>query len=290
VLKGKGDGTFGVAMLYGSAATNHPKSVAIGDFNLDGKPDIAVANEYNHSISLWRNLGNGNFGAEQVFATDKNPNHVAVGDLNQDGRPDVVVANGGSKTVTIGFMGTNGISNRLDIATGAVRQTSIFDVNRDGKLDLLITNGPGTVDGNSIVIYSGDGRGNFNRTNTYSVDNFPAMVMPFIEDNQVKLVTANYYDTLSIIDGMGVRMDQVVSVNGSPNAVAVADFDRDGRLDFVVANHLRSTLSVLHQEVDDAETCTRHDDNGHGNDLGGYDPGNPGNSNGINSNAIGNKP
>ena len=256
VLKGKSDGTFEAAMLYGSAATNHPRSVAVGDFNLDGKMDVVVANEYNHSVSVWRNLGNGHFGAEQVFATGKNPVHVAVADLNQDGRPDVVTSNGGSKTVTVGFMGANGISSRLDIATGAVRHTSLFDYNRDGKMDVLITNGPGAVDSNSIVIHVGDGKGNFTRNGAYGVDNYPAMVMPFIEDNQVKLVTANYYDTLSIIDGQGNRMDQTVSKNGSPNAVAVADFDRDGRLDFVVANHLRSNLSILHQEADASAVCT----------------------------------
>jgi len=96
VLKGKGDGSFMPGLMFGSAATDHPMAIAIADFNLDGKADIAVSNNYNHSLSLWINRGNGNFGNEVVYAMGKYPNHVAVGDVNQDGRPDVVVSNSGS--------------------------------------------------------------------------------------------------------------------------------------------------------------------------------------------------
>ena len=72
-----------------------PASVALGDLNGDGKPDLAVANYSSSTVSVL--LGNGDwdfgFGAKTDFGTGSYPYSVAIGDLNGDGKPDLAVAN-----------------------------------------------------------------------------------------------------------------------------------------------------------------------------------------------------
>ncbi len=80
---------------------SYPFSVAAGDFNGDGKVDLAVANEGSNSVSVLLGNGDGTFAAAQNFATGVNPWSVAVSDFNGDGKLDLAVANYGSGTVSV---------------------------------------------------------------------------------------------------------------------------------------------------------------------------------------------
>jgi len=84
-------GFFGIPNGY-TTGTN-PFSVAVGDFNLDGKPDLAVANYNSNTMSVFINNGAGTFAAKVDYTTGTNPISVAVGDFNLDGKPDLAVAN-----------------------------------------------------------------------------------------------------------------------------------------------------------------------------------------------------
>jgi hypothetical protein len=77
-------------------------SLAIGDLNLDGKPDLAVTHSYYHdSVSVLLGYGNGRFEAPLHFATGAQPLSLAIGDLDGDGKPDLATANHGSNTITV---------------------------------------------------------------------------------------------------------------------------------------------------------------------------------------------
>src|SRR5947209_2270006 len=73
----------------------HPSSVAIADFNQDGKPDLVVGNEGVNTFSVLLGNGDGSFQPQVTYATGTAVSAVAVGDFNGDGKLDVAVANYG---------------------------------------------------------------------------------------------------------------------------------------------------------------------------------------------------
>jgi hypothetical protein len=98
VLLSNGDGTFqGRSFAAGIA----PVSVAVGDFNSDGRPDLAVANAASNDVSVLLGNGDGTFQAAQNFAVGIGPDSVAVGDFNGDGKPDLAVVNFGSGNISV---------------------------------------------------------------------------------------------------------------------------------------------------------------------------------------------
>src|SRR5207302_496601 len=90
--------TFAAATNFG-VGTN-PISVAIGDFNGDGKQDLAAANAGSNNVSVLLGNGTGGFGAATNFGVGSAPQSVAVGDFNGDGKQDTAAANAGSDNVS----------------------------------------------------------------------------------------------------------------------------------------------------------------------------------------------
>ena len=66
--------------------------MAVGDFNGDGKPDLAVPNLASNNVSVLAGKGDGTFEPAVNFGAGTLPNSVAVGDFNGDGKPDLAVA------------------------------------------------------------------------------------------------------------------------------------------------------------------------------------------------------
>ena len=75
--------------------------MAVGDFNGDADPDLAVANVGSDNVSVLLGGGGGSFGAATNFAVGDMPRSVAVGDFNGDADPDLAVANFGSDNVSV---------------------------------------------------------------------------------------------------------------------------------------------------------------------------------------------
>src|SRR5439155_4573855 len=93
VLLGNGDGTFQAARNFATGA--YSVSVAVGDFNRDGVPDLAVVNFTSSSVSVLLGNGDGTFQAARNFATGTTrPFSVALGDFNGEGVPELVVGGG----------------------------------------------------------------------------------------------------------------------------------------------------------------------------------------------------
>ena len=99
VLLGNADGTFQTANNFGVGV--FPDGVAVGDFNGDGKPDLARGELFqDSSVSVLLGNGDGTFGTPQFLDGGGLSPAVAVGDFNGDGKPDLASAN------VSGFAGT----------------------------------------------------------------------------------------------------------------------------------------------------------------------------------------
>jgi hypothetical protein len=97
VLAGNGDGTFQAGATY--AAGDGPTGIAVADFNLDGKLDLAVCNDASGEVSVFIGNGDGTFQPARGFATGGYPTSIAVGDTDHDGRTDIVTAGPDGVTV-----------------------------------------------------------------------------------------------------------------------------------------------------------------------------------------------
>jgi hypothetical protein len=100
VLLGKGDGTFTPTMVS-PVAGSVPESVAVADFNGDGKADLAIANAGSDTVTVLLGNGDGTFAAPLSPATGTTPHYAAVGDFNGDGLPDLAVADNLSNSITV---------------------------------------------------------------------------------------------------------------------------------------------------------------------------------------------
>ena len=89
------------------AVGDGPNSVAAGDFNGDGDPDLAVANEFAGNVSVLLGDVGGSFSAATNIATGGFPFAVAVGDFNGDGDPDLAVADAFDGIISV-LLGSTG--------------------------------------------------------------------------------------------------------------------------------------------------------------------------------------
>ncbi len=237
----------------GYDAGPEPRSVAVGDFNGDGIPDLAVANfVLNGTVSVLLGNGDGSFQRARSFAAGNNPVAVAVGDLTGNGILDLVVADNG------GIFGTPALNVLLGNGDGTFQAprtvapgiqpgaVAVGDFNGDGIQDLAVANGS-----NTVSMFLGNGDGSFRRAMDYAVGSGPDSIAvgDFNHDGTLDLAVANYFNnTVSVLLGIGDGSFQTArnfAAERNPTSVAVGDFTGSGRLDLAVANNGSNTVSVL---------------------------------------------
>jgi hypothetical protein len=249
-------------------------SVAIGDLNDDGKPDLVLTNgcasnslcDYG-SVSVLLGNGDGTFQSAVAYGTGGNTNAVAIGDVNGDGIPDLVVANssdpqGGPTAATVGVMLGNGDGTFQPVVlynSGGFDALSVAvaDVNGDGKLDLVVAN---QCSGSNfcatqptptgiVGVLQGNGDGTFQPVVDYSSGGCYANSVAVGDvngDGKPDLLVSNQYSDCGTSPGVSVLLGNgdgsfqsaIAYLSGGygANFVAVGDVNGDGKLDLVVAN------------------------------------------------------
>jgi len=233
------------ATTYLAAAPGNA-AVAVGDFNHDGKLDVAaVAKE----LQIFLGNGDGTFQPPINYAVGKDPYSVVTADLNGDGKLDLAVANYLSSTVSILFGNGDGTFQpqaALDVRAGP-SFIATGDFNGGHKPDLLVfsgdyisvflNNGGGTFRGPvETKLQTGSsalGLGDFDRNGTLDL----AVGENTLTSSSVVILLGNGDGTFK--EGTSYPIDT------GPMSVAVADFRGNGQLDLAIASFDGGGVSVL---------------------------------------------
>ncbi|MHB8644872.1 MAG: FG-GAP repeat domain-containing protein [Thermomicrobiales bacterium] len=264
VLLGNGNGTFTPAAGSPITVGNAPVALAVGDFNRDGKLDLAVVNQNSGNVSVLLGNGNGTFTpAAGSPIPVGNSVDIAVGDFNGDGKPDLAIVTPGLGVTILLGNGSGGFSlapgSPFAVGTTPLK-IAVGDFNGDGRLDLAVTDNSF----NKVNVLLGSGNGTFTPApgSPITVGTSPAAlaVADFNGDGNLDLAVANA-SSISPTTLPGNVMVLLGNGNGTftpntgapftvgvePDAIAVGDFNGNGKPDLAVANFGSNNMSVLLQ-------------------------------------------
>lgn len=253
ILIGNGSGVFTLTAGSPIAVGALPDSVAVGDFNNDGKVDLAA--DASTSVAILIGDGTGGFAAAPSPSLSLvNPSFVAAADFNNDQNLDLVVADASSNDVVILIGNGTGSFSPLGapIATGRWPiAIATADFNLDGWTDFAVAE----FRDNHVTVLLGNGSGGF----------ITAPGLPITTDEQTSSITAvdvngdgvpdlvvsaSLGGSISIL--LGQRNGAFTKAAGSPivvgtssNWVTVADFNLDGKPDLAVVFEVSNNLIVL---------------------------------------------
>jgi hypothetical protein len=269
LLLGNGDGTFTAGIS--PTASFSPGAIAVGDFNGDGKADLAVAAVAGNIFTVLLGNGDGTFTAAST-KSNAGPNYligpIFAGDFNDDGKLDLAVAGeknnpGTPFTITVALGNGDGTftaaSNYSEINVPSA--VGVGDFNGDGRLDVVVLSSPNFTG----VVLLGNGDGTFTQSPTGLMVGYPNSVAvgDFNGDGKLDLVigTGSSLPTIPVLLGNGDgTFTAAASTNlptGSfPDSVAVGDFNSDGKADLAVFGYQRGTVRVLLGHGDGTFTLT----------------------------------
>ena len=224
-------------------------TVAVGDFNGDGVPDLVVANEGSNNVAVLLGNGDGTFRAAQFFPVGINPVWVVVGGFNGSRVQDLAVPNINANNISVLLGNGDGTfpAGRTFAVGSLPTSVTVGDFNGDGKLDLAAANwNSGDV---SVLLGNGDGTFQPARTFPSGTNPISPAVGDFNRDGLPDLAVANYgNNNISVLlgNGDGTFRPAVYFPAGTlPSFVAVGQFNADGILDLAVTNAWSNDVSVL---------------------------------------------
>ena len=264
VFLGNGDGTFQAPIANATVCTNaigNCESMAVGDLNGDGKPDLAFQSNdtTGGGISILLNTGSGTFGSAAyypvaisgVFAGAG----IAIGDVNGDKKPDIVVGSAGGATAIVYLnqgAGTFKVSGTVgSIPLNPTNNVVLADINNDKKLDIVVPDPFGDV-----YTFYGTGKGTFTAGQVYPLQscndcsNFLVAVADFNGDGTLDVLDTDGFFTNTVSLGRGDGTFQTAqsfpfALEGQYQNIAVADFNGDGIPDVAAQGVTSGSVAVV---------------------------------------------
>lgn len=238
ILLGNGDGSFQEPLKYtvGIAAF----SIAVGDFDRDGRIDVAVANQgYGtgpDTVSVLLGNGDGTLRLRTDYQTGRTPLWIAIGDFNRDGNLDLVTANTSGSSISILLGNGDGtFQSHVDYptATGPY-SVAVADLNGDSNLDLAVATNSWDPTGSASILL-GNGDGTFqpyleSRVGTQMLYSIAAG--DFDTDGKLDLATGSSSGiSLLLGKGNGTFQNALDYYEYDAFVIGTGDLNRDGRLD-----------------------------------------------------------
>jgi hypothetical protein len=275
VLLGNGDGTFQTQKTFATGTL--PVDVRAGDFNGDGKPDLAVLNQVcaltattcgAGSISILFGNGDGTFQSHTDYGVGVTPLSLGVADFNGDGKPDLAAANYGlfqSDTVSVLINNGDGtFASHVDYTLpGPPNALAVGDFNGDGIPDMAAS----TLDPNPqssvylppyLNILPGKGDGTFQAPVSSTLGSVGqrgiagALVPTGTLQSPNAALLGVHIDSLTYdvfySKGGGMFSDfpqNFADTSAVTGFLATGDFNADGNLDFALVNRLGGITLML---------------------------------------------
>jgi hypothetical protein len=225
-----------------------PERVAVGDFNEDGNPDLALVNKDSSNLSVLLGSGGGSFGQATTYQLNAQPSGITVGDYNNDGNLDVAASGWGVNMAMILLgNGSGGFGTATSYGSGSGGAgIATADFNNDGSPDLVVAD-----DGHdTMLVLINNGSGGFGVGTQYDLDWIPTdiAVGDFNNDGNPDVAAPNSFsDNVSVrlgngAGGFGALTNYNVAAN--PISIAVTDFNNDGNDDFATSSPDTGNITV----------------------------------------------
>jgi len=275
VLLGKGDGTFSLGGVFvaGPKGTT-ADTMAGGDFNGDGVPDLVVVN---NALNVFGNVsvliadGKAGFLPPVQYSVDgSTPVWVAVGDFNGDHKLDLAVSVTTTAVVSI-LLGNGDGTFQPPVsypAESGLQGITAGDVNGDGKVDIVTANQCGNDPAcrkGTVSVLLGNGDGTFQPEQSFFAGMFPLSVAlaDFNADGHPDIAVALPCGTdltcvsnggVGLLLGNGDGTFQAIvnyaSTGLDTARLTVGDFNGDGHADIVATNSQVSNITVFMANAD----------------------------------------